>query len=128
MVMALRLIDQNLGLLKDEELIEAQNMKSDILGKLRDGYKKLITYESSSGGFTWFGYGEGWDGMTAFGLRQFCEMKTVGVNVNEFMMKRNYNWLYNKRANDGTGMFDVKTNSYDDFARADRAISDAYIV
>jgi hypothetical protein len=101
-------------------------MEKDILSKLREGYKKLITFESRSGGFTWFGGGVGWDGMTAFGLRQFCEMKTVGVDVNEAMMQRNYEWLYNKRS--GSGTFDVKTDSYDAFARADRGIADAYIV
>ena len=101
-------------------------MEKDILSKLREGYRTLINFESRSGGFTWFGYGVGWDGMTAFGLRQFCEMKTVGVDVNESMMQRNYEWLYNKR--NGSGTFDVKTDSYDAFARADRGIADAYIV
>jgi hypothetical protein len=103
-------------------------MKADILTTLKDSYRKLVTYEGKSGGYTWFGYGEGWDGMTAFGLRQFCEMETVGVDVSKVMMKRTYDWLYNRRANDGTGMFAVNTKSYDDFARADRAITDAYIV
>jgi hypothetical protein len=44
-------------------------MQSDILGTLKDSYKKLVKYESQSGGYTWFGYGVGWDNMTAFGLR-----------------------------------------------------------
>ena len=61
-------------------------MSSDILGKLKKAYFRLITYEARSGGFTWFGDGEGWDGMTAFGLRQFCEMKTVGVDVSQVMI------------------------------------------
>ena len=73
-------------------------------------------------------HGVGWDNMTAFGLRQFCEMKTVGVDVSEVMMKRTYDWLYNRRANDGTGMFGANSSSYDEFARADRGIADAYIV
>lgn len=103
-------------------------MRQDILCKLKEGYKKLINFESRTGGFTWFGHGVGWDGMTAFGLRQFCEMKTVGVDVSKVMMKRTYEWLYSKRANDGTGMFAVKTDSYDEFARAGRGITDAYIV
>ena len=126
--MALRLIDQTIGTYKDDELKKAQAMKKDIFVKLDYGYYQLIARESSSGGFTWFGYGKGWEGMTAFGLRQFCEMKTVGVEVSEVLMKRTYDWLYNKRANEGTGMVDTKTDSYDEFARAGRAITDAYIV
>lgn len=55
-------------------------------------------------------------------------MKTVGVDVGENMLNRTYKWLYDKRANNGTGMFAVKTDSYDEFARADRGIADAYIV
>jgi hypothetical protein len=55
-------------------------------------------------------------------------MKTVGVDVSEVMMKRTYDWLYNRRANDGTGMFGSNSSSYDEFARADRGIADAYIV
>ena len=55
-------------------------------------------------------------------------MKTVGVDVSEVMMKRTYDWLYNRRANDGTGMFGANSSSYDEFAQADRGIADAYIV
>ena len=103
MVMALRFLNQNKEAYKDEE------MREDILKKLKDGYDRMIEYEVKSGGFTWFGDGQGSDGLTAFGLRQFCEMKTVGVDVSEVMMKRNYDWLFSRRKNDGSGMFNYNT-------------------
>ena len=43
--------------------------------KLEDGYKKLLTYESTNGGYEWFGNNPGHEALTAYGLMQFTEMK-----------------------------------------------------
>ena len=44
--MALRYIDQTIDSYKDSELQAALKMQSDILGTLKDSYKKLVKYES----------------------------------------------------------------------------------
>ena len=43
-------------------------MIEDITSKLQDGYKKLISFETSSNGFEWFGAAPGHETLTGYGL------------------------------------------------------------
>lgn len=61
--------------------------------KLRNGYKKLVSYESADGGFEWFGASPGHEALTAYGIAQFRDLEYVlpGV-VDSAMMSRTKRW------------------------------------
>ena len=49
---------------------------------MEKGYKKLITFETETGGYEWFGKTPGHEALTAYGLMQFNEMKDV-INIGD---------------------------------------------
>ena len=55
--------------------------------KLEKGYKRLVTFETASGGFEWFGEEPGHESLTAYGLMQFHEMNDV-LEVDENLLPR----------------------------------------
>lgn len=96
-------------------------------GNLLDkGYKRLITFETKDRGYEWFGSNPGHEALTAYGLMQFTDMKRAGENVDNKMMERTANWLFSRR--DGDGGFKRNAEALDNFGRARKEITDAYIV
>lgn len=52
-------------------------MKYDIMEKLKDGYDRLIGFETSSLGYEWFGEAPGHEALSAYGIAQFNDMNKV---------------------------------------------------
>jgi hypothetical protein len=63
-----------------------------------DGYKRLISFETSQGGFEWFGKTPPNLILTSYGLLEFSDMNKVVPNlVDSSMIKRTTNWILNQR-------------------------------
>ncbi|MBJ2176121.1 TonB-dependent receptor plug domain-containing protein [Aureibaculum sp. A20] len=96
------------------------------LGYIEDGYKKLIAYETSQGGFEWFGKTPPHETLTAYGILEFNEMKAVYPNVDQKMIERTVEWLISRK--DGKGGFKKSDLGYDSFAKSLIEVANAYIV
>jgi hypothetical protein len=73
------------------------------LGLIDRGYKRLVSFESPSHGFEWFGKDPGHLALTAFGVLQFTDMQRVYGGVDAAMLARTTRWLLERR--DGMGHF-----------------------
>jgi alpha-2-macroglobulin-like protein len=65
------------------------------------GYQRLLGFETRSGGFDWFGQGEGNVRLTAYGLMEFTDMAKVS-DVDPALLERTRTWLLKKRTADGS--------------------------
>lgn len=92
---------------------------------IQNGYRKLIAYEIKGGGFEWFGRPPAHEGLTAYGLVQFHEMKKVFAGVDEKMVTRTRDWLLAKR--DGKGGFKQSSGKYG-FSGASVDVTNAYLI
>ena len=96
-------------------------------GTLLDrGYKRLVTFETKEKGYEWFGASPGHEGLTAFGLMEFVDMKKAGGDVDQKMIDRTAEWIMKHK--DGKGGFYRNTNAYHDFGRISEDVMNAYIV
>lgn len=93
---------------------------------LDDGYKKLIAFETKESGYEWFGAAPAHEALTAYGLMEFVDMKTVYPKVDDKMIERTVNLLLEKR--DGNGGFKKNPRALDSFGGADADITNCYIV
>lgn len=91
---------------------------------LENAYKKLIGYESPSGGFHWFGDDPGHEALTAYGIMEFVDMRRV-FPVDEKMIARNAQWLLDKR--DGKGSWQNGSSALHSW-QGGSGVRDAYIV
>ena len=121
LVMALQVM-QNLP----ERSEKIESMESEGLKKLKDGYEHLLTFESKSGGYEWFGDDPGHEALSAYGLLQFREMEEVLPEVDSSMVSRVETWLLDKR--DGKGGFNMNSHGLDSFGSPPEDIADAYIL
>jgi len=94
------------------------------LGYIQDGYNKLAGYESTGGGFEWFGGSPAHEGLTAYGLMEFKDMAAVAPIVDEAMLMRARTWLLSRR--DGSGGF-LSSAGYNHGWGKSAAVSNAYI-
>jgi alpha-2-macroglobulin-like protein len=92
---------------------------------IQEGYRKLAAYETRLGGFEWYGNTPPHEGLTAFGLLEFTEMKKVYPGVSEAMLRRTKQFLLDRRSGDGN--FKQNAGKWG-FAGAEKAITNAYIV
>jgi hypothetical protein len=95
------------------------------LGYIANGYEKLIAYEIKGGGFEWFGHPPAHEGLTAYGLLQFSEMKKVFTGVNDDVIIRTRQWLLDRK--NGKGGFKQSSGKYG-FSSASEEVTNAYIV
>jgi uncharacterized protein YfaS (alpha-2-macroglobulin family) len=65
------------------------------------GYQRLLTYEVSSGGFSWFGQAPAHNVLTAYGLMEFADMARVHP-VDEAVVTRTAAWLAAGQSGDGS--------------------------
>lgn len=93
---------------------------------IKEGYKRLIGFETSEGGFEWFGHTPPHETLTAFGILEFTEMKQVYAGVDQKMIDRTINWLLGQK--DGKGGFHKSEKGYDSFASSPANVANAYIV
>jgi TonB family protein len=89
------------------------------------GYKRLAGYESASGGFEWFGGDPGHEGLTAYGLMEFVDMKKVYDGVDEAMINRTTAWLMKRR--DGMGKFKRNPRALHQFGLTNNETMSIYI-
>ncbi len=94
-------------------------------GLIRDGYKRLISFETSEQGFEWFGQAPAHEGLTAYGLMEFIEMSKIYDGVDQDMIKRTTDWLLSRR--DGKGGFKRNARALHYFGLTDDATMSAYI-
>ncbi len=92
---------------------------------IRQGYKKLIGFETSQNGFEWFGNTPPHEALTAYGLLEFTDMKEF-VEVDEKMLERTKKFLMSRR--DKEGGFRIQNKGYDQFASVPNKIAHLYIV
>ncbi len=69
------------------------------------GYQRLLTFESQGGGFEWFGGTPAHLVLTAYGLREFVDMKAV-YPVDEDVIERTRRFLLGKQQADGSWSLD----------------------
>ena len=105
---------------KDDATLSKAN---DLLNR---GYNRLTTFEAPDKGYEWFGANPGHEGLTAYGIMEFTDMKKAGGDVDQNMIDRSANWLLSHR--DGKGGFKREAHAYHDFGRISDDILNAYIV
>ncbi|WP_027001221.1 MG2 domain-containing protein [Hugenholtzia roseola] len=111
---------QDNGVTQGEVVTRAQNL-------IEQGYKRLVSYETKDKGYEWFGSNPPHEALTAYGLMEFRDMQGVMEKVvEEAMVKRTADWLLSRK--DGKGGFLRNDKALDSFGRADKEITDAYIV
>ncbi len=90
------------------------------------GYKRLVTFETKDKGYEWFGASPAHEGLTAYGLMEFNDMKKAGGQVDQQMIDRTAKWVMSQK--DGKGGFKRNTNAYHDFGSISEDIMNGYIV
>jgi alpha-2-macroglobulin-like protein len=90
------------------------------------GYKRLTTFETSTKGYEWFGQSPAHEGLTAYGIMEFTDMKKAGGEVDQKMIDRTADWLLSHK--DGKGGFARKAGGYHAFGSISDDVTNAYIV
>ena len=116
-ILALQFMEQN-------QLADPQ-FKAKALDYIQKGYQKLAAYETSEKGFEWYGDTPPHEGLTAFGLMEFLEMKKVYGGVSDALIARTKAWLLSRK--DGKGGFKQNAGKYG-FSGASRAVNNAYVL
>lgn len=99
--------------------------QEDALRMLKNGYDKLVAYETKEGGFEWYGRTPPHLGLTAHGLLQFHELKAVFNGVDETMVERVQRWILNTK--DGKGGFKQVGGRYS-FSNKNPQVTNAYVL
>lgn len=108
----------------DEDTYSLIEKTNDLL---KTGYTRLLTFETQTGGFEWFGESPGHEALTAYGLLQFREMQNAGFYELDWeVTTRTQAWLLSRRTESGS--FQQSSKQIDTFGYAPANISDAYIV
>lgn len=107
----------------DARGIDDLTRREKALAFLEKGYAKLASYETKEAGFEWFGKTPPHLGLTAYGLIQFHEMKSVYPKVSTKLMGRTKRWIL--RQKDGNGGFKVNKGRWG-FSNINPAINNAY--
>ncbi|WP_299681695.1 TonB-dependent receptor plug domain-containing protein [uncultured Dokdonia sp.] len=92
---------------------------------IRKGYRKLKSYEVKSGGFDWFGEAPADDGLTAYGILEFTDMKKIYPDVDQKLIDRTTTWLLKHKDNKG-GFHG--NNGHSGFSKVSKNITNAYII
>jgi uncharacterized protein YfaS (alpha-2-macroglobulin family) len=70
-------------------------------GFIANGYQRLLTFEVSGGGFSWFGNPPANKILTAYGLMEFSDMSKV-YEVDPNLIARTQEWLAGQQQEDGS--------------------------
>ncbi len=92
---------------------------------ISDGYRRMAAYETKENGFEWYGKTPPHEALSAYGLMQFEEMKSVHEGVDQKMIDRTIKWLLGRR--DHKGGFLQNKGKYG-FSSAPADVNNAYIV
>ena len=111
-------------------LKETGQLKPEIekraLTLIETGYKRLISFECKNKGFEWFGGDPAHEGLTAYGVLEFTDMKKVWNGVDNKMLQITQEWLLSRR--DGKGGFLRNPRALHQFGMSDEPSMNAYIV
>ncbi len=69
------------------------------------GYQRLLSYETPSGGFSWWGNAPGNKLLTAYGLMEFRDMKEV-FDIDEKIIERTIQWFLKQQEKSGAWSLD----------------------
>jgi len=116
-ILALQLMKQT-GF-DDDKVVQAANKYIDL------GYKRLTTFETPKKGYEWYGNVPPHEGLTAYGLMEFVDMKNVYPQVDDKMVERTALWLTGRR--DGKGGFRNEQPSHYGWG-SHTTVQNAYIV
>jgi uncharacterized protein YfaS (alpha-2-macroglobulin family) len=94
-------------------------------GLLERGYKRLVSFETTSKGYDWFGQAPAHEALSAYGLLEFIDMAQVYKGVDQEMVQRTRAWLRSQR--DGSGGYKRNERTADSFGRASAEVTNAYI-
>ncbi|MBI1225148.1 MAG: hypothetical protein GC192_07895 [Bacteroidetes bacterium] len=100
----------------------APTIEANALKQLDFGYNRLKTFEVKGGGFDWHGNPPATEALTAYGLMELVDMKSVW-EVDQAWIDRTANWLMSRR--DGQGGWLGQQGGYG--WRQKSTIADAYI-
>jgi alpha-2-macroglobulin-like protein len=100
-------------------------LEARALQYIKAGYKRLAGFETKQDGFEWYGQTPPHEGLTAFGLMEFLEMKKVYPDVSGALIDRTQKWLLSRR--EGNGNFRQNRGKYG-FSAASRTVNNAYVV
>lgn len=114
-ILALKLMEQT-GTINSE-------IRKRALDYLKTGYAKLAGYEVKGGGFDWWGKAPAHEGLTAYGLVQFNDMKAVYDGVEDDLIERTKAFLLKQRK--GNGHYDLNPHSLHKWSNA--SILESYI-
>ena len=81
-----------------EQINPELQMKAE--GFINAGYQRLLAYEVQGGGFSWFGDAPANKVLTAWGLKEFCDMSQVH-EVDPAIIERTRAWLMSQQEADG---------------------------
>ncbi|MEO1050400.1 MAG: TonB-dependent receptor plug domain-containing protein [Bacteroidota bacterium] len=101
-----------------------REVRKKALGYIQKGYKRLVAYETKQGGFEWFGKTPPHEGLTAYGLMEFIDMKSVYGGVSQALIDRTTDWLLSRRTGDGN--YKLNRGRYS-FGGGHQALNNAYI-
>ncbi|SHN43828.1 TonB-dependent receptor plug domain-containing protein [Chitinophaga sp. CF418] len=101
------------------------DIENKALTYIKNGYQRLIGFETAENGFEWFGKTPAHEALTAYGLLEFTDMQEF-INVDKNMLARTKKFLLSRR--DGKGTFNIVKNGYDAFAAVPNKIANTYIV
>ena len=76
-------------------------LEAKALRYLQAGWQRLVTYEVTGGGFSWFGQAPANTILTAYGLMEFHDMKAV-TTVDTAVLARTRRWLERRQKADGS--------------------------
>ncbi len=112
-----------LQLLQSTQKVDRET-KQKALEYLKSGYAKLAAYEIRGGGFEWYGRAPAHEGLTAYGLVQFHDMKKVYYGVEQQIIDRTEAFLLSRR--NGLGGYKQQVGKYGFGGKRDD-LFDAYI-
>jgi hypothetical protein len=110
--------------LQNQNNIDSE-IKEKALVYIKDGYKRLVDYETKVDGFDWWGRAPGHVALSAYGLLEFSDMMEVYSKVDKRMIKRTIDYLVKNR--DGKGGFTMG-KGYDGFGSAIYEVQTAYVL
>ena len=111
-----------LDYLRSTNTIDAKT-EAKAMEYLEAGYNRLLGFEVEGGGFDWYGKPPAHEGLTAYGLMEFVDMKSV-YKVDQQLIDRTANWLLVRKDGNGSWQRHAKRR----FGGQNPISGDAYIV
>lgn len=94
------------------------------------GNERLLTFETSTKGYEWFGQAPGHEALSAYGVMQFADISRVKSNThqdyNTSHIERTVEFLLARK--DNQGGFNLNPKALDQFGRGGKEVSNAYIL